>query len=125
MYETNIDELNGENFKLKQLIECKKEELRELYDENQRVKESYGKENDLIRNENNQLKNRIKSLEKEKKEDMEHFKIKMTNLLESDIKAMSEYYENQLKSYIDRVDDLEKINSGLRERVFKVIQDND
>ena len=56
---------------------------------------------------------------------MEHFKIKMTNLLESDIKSMSEYYENQIKTYIDRVHDLEKINSGLRERVFKVIQDND
>jgi hypothetical protein len=50
LFETNIDELNGENFKLKQLIECKKEELRDLYDENQRIKESYGKENELSRN---------------------------------------------------------------------------
>jgi len=56
---------------------------------------------------------------------MEHFKIKMANMLETDIKAMSDYYQNQLKGYIDRVSDLEKINSGLRDRVFKVIQDND
>jgi hypothetical protein len=38
----------------------------------------------------------------------------MTNLLENDVKSMGEYYENQIKSYIDRVSDLEKINSGLR-----------
>lgn len=56
---------------------------------------------------------------------MEHFKIKMTSLHENDVKSMGEYYENQIKSYIDRVSDLEKINSGLRERVVKVIQDND
>lgn len=125
LFETNVSELNGENFKLKQLIECKKEELRELYDENQRIKESFGKENELISNENKQLKSKIKELEVEKKDNMEHFKIKMTNLLENDVKSMGEYYENQIKTYIDRVSDLEKINSGLRERVFKVIQDND
>jgi hypothetical protein len=96
-----------------------------LYDENQRIKESYGKESELVRNENNQLKSKMKTMEKERLEDMEHFKIKMANLLDNDIKAMSEYYNNQLKSYIDRVSDLEKINSGLRDRVFKVIQDND
>ena len=79
----------------------------------------------MVKNENNQLKAKIRTLEVEKKENMEHFKIKMTNLLESDIKSMGEYYENQIKAYIDRVSDLEKINSGLRERVFKVIQDND
>lgn len=64
-------------------------------------------------------------MERERLEDMEHFKIKMANMLETDIKAMSDYYQNQLKGYIDRVSDLEKINSGLRDRVFKVIQDND
>ena len=31
---------------------------------------------------------------------MENFKIKMANLLENDIKCMSDYYDNQLKSYI-------------------------
>ena len=114
LFETNVSELNGENFKLKQLIECKKEELRELYDENQRVKESFGKENDLVKNENNHLKSKVKSLEVENKENLEHFKIKMTHLLDNDIKSMGDYYENQIKAYINRVSDLEKINSGLR-----------
>lgn len=56
---------------------------------------------------------------------METFKIKMAALLDNDIKAMASYYENQLKAYIDRNGELEKINAGLRERVFKTIQDND
>lgn len=56
---------------------------------------------------------------------MEAFKIKMANLLDNDIKSMASYYENQLKAYIDRNGELEKINAGLRERVFKAIQDND
>lgn len=107
------------------MIECKKEELRELYDENQRIKESYGKENELVRKENNELKDKIKSLQLEKKEEMEAFKIKMANLLDNDVKCMAAYYENQLKAYIDRNGELEKINAGLRDRVFKAIQDND
>ena len=49
----------------------------------------------------------------------------MANLLDNDIKVMSSYYENQLKSYIDRTGELEKINAGLRERVFTTIQEND
>ena len=31
LFETQVEELNGENFKLKQLIECKKEELKYFY----------------------------------------------------------------------------------------------
>ena len=49
----------------------------------------------------------------------------MANLLENDVKVMSSYYENQLKGYIDRTGELEKINAGLRERVFTTIQEND
>lgn len=56
---------------------------------------------------------------------METFKIKMANLLENDIKVMSNYYENQIKAYIDRTTELSKINAGLRERIFTAIQDND
>ena len=79
----------------------------------------------MVTNENKHLKQKIRQLEHEKIDNMEHFKIKMTNLLENDVKSMGEYYENQIRGYIDRVSDLEKINSGLRERVVKVIQDND
>lgn len=56
---------------------------------------------------------------------METFKIKMASLLENDIKVMSNYYENQIKAYIDRTTELSKINAGLRERIFTAIQDND
>jgi hypothetical protein len=38
-----MEERASENTKLKQLIESKKEELKNLYDENQRIKESYDK----------------------------------------------------------------------------------
>ena len=41
-----------------------------MYDENQRIKESYGKESELVRNENNQLKSKMKTMEKERLEDM-------------------------------------------------------
>lgn len=79
----------------------------------------------MVSNENKDLRDKIRSLQLEKKDELENFKIKMANLLENDIKCMSNYYENQLKAYIDRTDDLEKINAGLRERVFLTIQEND
>jgi hypothetical protein len=37
---------------------------------------------------------------------METFKIKMAQLLEADIKNISTYYENQIKTYIDKTYDL-------------------
>jgi hypothetical protein len=125
LFETNIEELNGENHKLKQLIECKKQELKELYDENQRIKESYGAENNLIRNENNELKSKLKTLQLASREEMETFKVKMANLLDADIKSMGSYYEHQLKAYIDKVAELEKFNTSLKERLYQAILDND
>lgn len=69
LFKINIEELNGECYKLKQLLLCKKEELKDLYDENQRIKESYNAENEMIRNENNDLKEKIKALQLQNKEE--------------------------------------------------------
>jgi aspartate/tyrosine/aromatic aminotransferase len=49
----------------------------------------------------------------------------MANLLENDVKCMSDYYENQLKVYIEKVREQEKINAGIKERLFKALLDND
>ena len=38
---------------------------------------------------------------------------------------MSNYYENQIKAYIDRISENDKIISGLKERIYKSIQQND
>jgi DNA repair exonuclease SbcCD ATPase subunit len=38
---------------------------------------------------------------------------------------MSSYYENQLKAYIDKVGEAEKIIAGLKERLYKSLREND
>ena len=125
LFRMNIEELNGESHKLKQLLLCKKEELKDLYDENQRIKESYSAENELIRGENGQLQEKIRALQLQNKEELETFKVKMASLLDSDLKAISNYYENQLKAYIDKVAENDKIIAGLKDRLYKSLQEND
>ena len=49
----------------------------------------------------------------------------MANLLDSDLKAISNYYENQLKAYIDKVSENDKIIAGLKDRLYKSLQEND
>lgn len=49
----------------------------------------------------------------------------MANLLDNDIKCMSSYYENQLKAFIDKTGELEKIIAGLKNRLYQSIQEND
>lgn len=117
--------MNGENNKLKVLIECKKEELKDLYDENMRIKDSFGAENDMLRKENSQVKDKIKKLELEYKEELEMFKIKISTLIQNDIQSMANYYQHQLKSYIDANNDLQKINVEIKGRLFSALQDND
>ena len=110
---------------MKQLLLCKKEELKDLYVENQRIKESYSAENELIRGENGQLQEKIRALQLQNKEELETFKVKMASLLDSDLKAISNYYENQLKAYIDKVAENDKITAGLKDRLYKSLQEND
>lgn len=49
----------------------------------------------------------------------------MANLLDSDLKAISNYSENQLKAYIDKVSENDKIIAGLKDRLYKSLQEND
>lgn len=79
----------------------------------------------MVRNENNDLKEKVKALQLQNKEEFETFKIKMANLLDSDLKAISNYYENQLKAYIDKVSENDKIIAGLKDRLYKSLQEND
>ena len=71
------------------------------------------------------MKEKIKALQLQNKEEFETFKIKMANLLDSDLKAISNYYENQLKAYIDKVAENDKIIAGLKDRLYKSLQEND
>ncbi len=56
---------------------------------------------------------------------MQIFKIKLANLIQNDIKAMTDYYENQIKSYIDTNIDLQKINTNLKQRIYSALVEND
>jgi hypothetical protein len=56
---------------------------------------------------------------------MEIFKIKLANLIQNDIKSMADYYENQLRSYIDTNTDMQKINASLKERIYNALVEND
>ncbi len=38
---------------------------------------------------------------------------------------MSSYYENQIKAYIDKVGESEKMIAGLKDRLYKSLQEND
>ena len=46
-------------------------------------------------------------------------------MLEYDIKSLSNYYEHQIKAYIDKVHEFEKIISGLKDKLYNGIMEND
>jgi len=50
LYETNIEQLQGEVNRLRLLIDCKTEEIKDIYEENRKIKDSYNSENQMLQN---------------------------------------------------------------------------
>ncbi len=56
LFETNIEQLQGEVNRLRLLIDCKTEEIKDSYQENRKIKESFGKEVEWYARENKLMK---------------------------------------------------------------------
>ena len=94
MNETFIDELRSEVNNLKNLLDCKSSEIRRIYEENTNLKKSLGAEIDSLTKGNEGLRERLKALERDHLEEFEAFKIKMSHLIDANIKGLTTYYQN-------------------------------
>ena len=106
-------------------MDCKSNELRRIYQENDTTKKSLGVEIDNLKKVNEELRKRMKQLEKYQQEELESFKIKMANLIDADLKGLNSYYLNQIDALTGTNYELQKINESVKEKLYKSIQDND
>ena len=94
MNETFIDELKSEINNLKNLLDCKSAEIRRIYEENRNLKKSLTTEIESLTRGNEELRSRMKALERDHLEDFEAFKIKISHLVDANIKSLTSYYQN-------------------------------
>jgi len=71
------------------------------------------------------LKNRIKKLEGDYLEELEMFKVKMAQLIDADIQAITKYYENEVEILTVHGSEKDAIITSMRDKVYQGILDND
>ena len=125
MNETHIEQMNVEIRQLKEILDCKTFELKKIYEENTRIREAYEAEKDILQKENSELKNRIKKLEADYLEELELFKVKMAQLIDADIQAITKYYENEVEILTVHGSEKDAIITSMRDKVYQGILDND
>lgn len=74
---------------------------------------------------NEELRSRMKALERENLESMEAFKVKMAQLIDADIKSLCSYYQNEVALLQTNVNALEEVNKSNKEKLYKALFDND
>ena len=74
---------------------------------------------------NEELRNRMKALERENLESMEAFKVKMAQLIDADIKSLCSYYQNEVALLQTNVNALEEVNKSNKEKLYKALFEND
>lgn len=125
MNETHIAELRNEINHLKNLLDCKGNEIRRLYEENTKAKKALTAEIELQQKTNEQLRVRMKALERDNLESSEAFKVKMAQLFDADIKSLCSYYQNEVALLQTNINALEDINKANKDKLYKALQDND
>lgn len=123
--ETHIADLRNEINHLKNLLDCKANEIRRLYEENVKAKKSMEAELELQSKTNEELRVRMKALERDNLETMEAFKVKMAQLFDADVKALCSYYQNEVALLQTSVNSLEEINKNNKDKLYKALFDND
>lgn len=74
---------------------------------------------------NQELRNRMKALERDNLEATEDLKVKVSQLFDADIKSLCSYYQNELALLQNNINTLEEVNKNNKERLYKALQDND
>lgn len=123
--EVHIGELKTEINHIKNLLDCKSGEIRRLFEENTMLKKNLSTELELQIKTNEELRVRIKALERDNLESMEAFKIKMAELIDADMKSLMSYFQNEVALLQTEVNSLENINKANKEKLYKALQDND
>lgn len=67
----------------------------------------------------------MKALERDNLEATETLKIKLSQLIEADMKSLCSYYQNELALLQTNINALEDVNRNNKERLYKALQDND
>lgn len=123
--EVFIGELRSEINHLRNLLDCKSTEIRRLFEENASLKKATGAEIELQSRSNAELRARMKALERENMEAAECFKVKMAQLIDADLRALSSYYQNEVALLQTSVNTLEDTVRQARDKLFKALQEND
>ncbi len=110
---------------MKNLLDCKSGEIRRLFEENAAMKKTINCELDMQIKTNEELRVRIKILERDNLESMEAFKVKMAQLIDADMKSLVSYFQNELVLLQTNINTLEENNKGNKEKLYKALQDND
>jgi hypothetical protein len=104
--ETHIGELRNEIAHLRTLLECKSTEIKRLLEENENMKKTMTAEIELQTKANEELRVRMKALERDGLENVEALKIKMAQLVDADMKALVLYYQSELSLLQSNVNEL-------------------
>jgi predicted RNase H-like nuclease (RuvC/YqgF family) len=104
--ETHIGELRSEISHLRTLLECKSTEIKRLLEENENMKKTMTAEIELQTKANEELRVRMKALERDGLENVEALKIKMAQLVDADMKSLVVYYQSELSLLQTNVNEL-------------------
>jgi len=67
----------------------------------------------------------MKALERDNLEATETLKIKLSQLIDADMKSLCSYCQNELALLQTNINALEDVNRNNKERLYKALQDND
>lgn len=71
---------------------------------------------------NEELRARMKALQRDHLEEFEAFKIKISQMIDANIKGLTSYYQNEISVLLTNINDLEKINKENKERLYESLQ---
>ena len=64
----------------------------------------------------------MKALQRDHLEEFEAFKIKISQMIDANIKGLTSYYQNEISVLLTNINDLEKINKENKERLYESLQ---
>ena len=110
---------------MKNLLDCKSNEIRRLFEENGNLKKVTNAEIELQTKTNTELRARMKALERDNLESMEAFKVKMAQLIDADMRSVCSYYQNEVALLQTSVNTLEEVNRANKDKLYQSLQEND
>jgi hypothetical protein len=94
--EAILGSLKNENAKLVTLVDAKSQEIAKLYAEIEALRAQHAQETREADDLHQQLRERMRQMERDYSEETERLKIKFAELREADIRSLKDYYEHEI-----------------------------